>query len=276
MVSELNDDDMPMTPSRLLAKRVGIARNKANETLRDVAKATRFDSSYIHRVESGKVPPSDNLTKALDKHWDTDGLLTDLLQLLEHSAVPDPGAVNRSLKDAARIQVLTSTVVPGLLQTEEYARELVRVGQVWDNYKQLDEWVRERMRRQRILKGEQPPFFWAIVDEAVLKRTVGGIECMGRQIAHILAAIESPYVTVQLLPFTCGAHSIPGGTATLVTARDGSLRGYAEGVMVGAPIESPARLIKLTKKFDVARSKALPEEESKEVIVQYAKDYDAL
>ncbi|RLL67730.1 helix-turn-helix transcriptional regulator [Streptomyces sp. Z26] len=106
--------------------------------------------------------------------------------------------------------------VPGLLQTREYARAVVSLGHAHEPESRLRRRVELRMSRQRVLRRARPPHVWAVVDEAALRRPVGGPEVMRAQLEHLLAACELPHVTLQVLPFGAGGHAAAGGPVTLL------------------------------------------------------------
>lgn len=106
--------------------------------------------------------------------------------------------------------------VPGLLQSEGYARAVVKLGFPAAPEEELERRVRLRMARQRLLRGAEPPHLWAVLDEAVLRRPLGGAEVMREQIDHILQALELPNVTVQIVPFSVGGHAAAGGPFSIL------------------------------------------------------------
>ncbi|MEU9837056.1 helix-turn-helix transcriptional regulator [Streptosporangium sp. NPDC048047] len=106
--------------------------------------------------------------------------------------------------------------VPGLLQSEDYARAVILLGFPSAGEEELERRVRLRMARQRVLRGSDPPHLWAVLDEAVLRRPLGGAEVMRGQIDHILAALELPNVTVQIVPFSVGGHAAAGGPFSIL------------------------------------------------------------
>ncbi|GGQ26002.1 helix-turn-helix domain-containing protein [Streptosporangium pseudovulgare] len=106
--------------------------------------------------------------------------------------------------------------VPGLLQSEDYARAVILLGFPAAGEEELERRVRLRMARQRVLRGTDPPHLWAVLDEAVLRRPLGGAEVMRGQIDHILAALELPNVTVQIVPFSVGGHAAAGGPFSIL------------------------------------------------------------
>ncbi|GAB2887839.1 helix-turn-helix domain-containing protein [Streptomyces mayteni] len=271
---ELNPDDDRLTHRMVLARHLKRLRKKAGLSLREFESRIGYKYSYLSRVENCHQLPSVELAEALDKFFETDDLFVELLKADENAALPDYGMMLRKEQSAVRIQEMTSTVVPGLLQTEEYARELTIVGCSWESEAQIEKWVAERMRRKRMFNRETPPHYWAILDEAVLARPIGGSRVMCGQLDHLLRVGESVYTNVQVIPFSCGGHPLTGGSAMLATFPDGSTIGHVEGVMAGEPVISSERLLKLIRKFDVVRSMALSEERSVGVIRRYLKEYE--
>ncbi|WP_406314173.1 helix-turn-helix domain-containing protein [Streptosporangium sp. NBC_01639] len=106
--------------------------------------------------------------------------------------------------------------VPGLLQSEGYARAVVRLGFPSAPDEEVERRVRLRMARQRMLRAEEPPRLWAVLDEAVLRRPLGGPEVMCDQIDHILQQLDLPNVTVQIVPFSVGGHAAAGGPFSIL------------------------------------------------------------
>lgn len=106
--------------------------------------------------------------------------------------------------------------VPGLLQSEGYARAVVRLGFPSASAGELDRRVRLRMARQRLLRDSPAPHLWAVLDEAVLRRPLGGPQVMCEQIDHILESLELPNVTVQIVPFSVGGHAAAGGPFSIL------------------------------------------------------------
>ncbi len=106
--------------------------------------------------------------------------------------------------------------VPGLLQTPGYAREVIRLGYANTPGEEIERRTALRMTRQQMLTRPGGPHFWAVVDEAALRRPLGGPQVMRRQIDHLLEAAALPSVTVQVIPFQAGGHSAAGGAFSLL------------------------------------------------------------
>lgn len=117
---------------------------------------------------------------------------------------------------ATRIRTYEAHYVPGLLQTEEYARAVIAAGNPKASAEEVERRVSLRMTRQRLLSQPDAPKLWAIVDEAALRRFIGGSEVMRAQLEHLRAATKSPNVTLQVLPFSSGASAAEGVAFTVL------------------------------------------------------------
>jgi len=119
-------------------------------------------------------------------------------------------------RGAAEIRGYQVQFVPGLLQTRDYARSVIRIGNRHTPEDEIDRKVRVRMERQRLLTDRQPPKVWAVLQEAALRRAPDGDAEMHAQIEHLLAVTELPYVTLQIVPFRSGPHSAAGGPFSIL------------------------------------------------------------
>jgi hypothetical protein len=117
---------------------------------------------------------------------------------------------------ASRIRSYEVQFVPGLLQTEDYARAVTLLGHPTAPGHEVERRVGLRMRRQSLLEAEEPPHLWAVVDEAVLRRPLGGVQTMRRQLRHLLEMTELPNVTLQMVPFALGGHAAAGGPFSIL------------------------------------------------------------
>ncbi|GAB3696659.1 helix-turn-helix domain-containing protein [Saccharopolyspora tripterygii] len=121
------------------------------------------------------------------------------------------------LEQAAEIiRTYEAQFVPGLLQTPDYARAVILLGHGQEPASEVDRRVALRTRRQDILTRQEPPTLWAVIDEAALRRPIGGERIMRGQIEHLIRIAELPNVTVQLLPYSVGGHAAAGGPFTIV------------------------------------------------------------
>ncbi len=122
---------------------------------------------------------------------------------------------------ASGILTFELAVIPGLLQTDEYARALIEAGPDEIDEAEIAERVKVRAGRRRVLTGDDPAKLWAIIDEAALRRPIGGSEVMQVQISYLLQLARQPNVTLQVVPFSAGAHPALSGPFTLMSFDQG-------------------------------------------------------
>jgi hypothetical protein len=106
--------------------------------------------------------------------------------------------------------------VPGLLQVEDYARAVIKLGFPDARENELEQRVNLRIERQKCLSDPNPPRLWTVVDEAALRRPLGGTKAMRAQLKHLLEATDLPNVTMQVIPFAAGGHAAAGGAFTIL------------------------------------------------------------
>lgn len=272
---ELNSDEDRLTPRTMLARRLQCLRNDGDLSLRALAELIGYPHTYISRVEHGEQLPSEALAKALDTYFGTSGLFVELLEMAQDTLV---AGYSRSVvskeKDAIRIRVFASSAIPGLLQTRDYARESFRSARIDEAEDELDARADARMKRKRVFGGSEPPLYWAILDESALKRGTADKRCMVEQLEHLVQTSTEPHITVQVLPFTEGLHSMLGGSLTLLSLKNGGEIGLVESFKTGEPVEFPKRVVELVQLFEMAYSKALSKEKSVELIRSYLKEYE--
>ncbi|MFD8327583.1 helix-turn-helix domain-containing protein [Streptomyces lydicus] len=267
-----NEDDGRATPRTVLGRRLRRLREAADLSQRALADKVGYPHTYLSRVERGEQLPSQALAQVLDDQFDAQGLFVELLTMAQDTLIANYSREFVSKEgDSIRIQVFTSSVVPGLLQTEEYTRELFRFGLPNEPSNEREARVATRMSRQRIFDQAAPPYYWAIMDEAALKRPMGSKGAMREQLERLLQAAESPRITLQILPFEQGLYAMMGGSLTLLTLKDGATVALVESFDSGDSVDSPQRVVELVQRFDTVRSHALPEHESLDLIRSYLK-----
>jgi transcriptional regulator with XRE-family HTH domain len=271
---ELYDDDRP-TLRTVLGERMRRMRQDEGLSLREFADQIHMPFGFLGRVERGEQEATETLVTALDRRWDTAGLFADLLVAAQEMTIPDYSRdFTRKERDTVRIQVFASSLIPGLLQTADYARELFRTGLVPAPREEIEKKVAFRMKRQRIFDRDEPPFYWAIMDEAALRRPIADRRAMKEQVAHILNMAERPHITVQVMPFDRGLYSMMGGCLTIYTMRNGTSTAQVESFGSALPVDSPQKVVRELQRFDAARSMALTEDESLGLIREYLKEYE--
>ncbi|GAA3226907.1 helix-turn-helix domain-containing protein [Nonomuraea helvata] len=147
---------------------------------------------------------------------------------------------------AARIRTYEVQFVPGLLQTKEYARAVVTAGSAGIGAEEISRRVDLRLERQRMFERPDGPVFWAVIDEAALRRPIGGVEVMRAQIEHLVELMRQPKITIQIMPFSFGGHSAEGGAFSILRFPDPDLPDVVY-------VEQLASALYLDKREDVDR-----------------------
>ncbi|GIH78756.1 helix-turn-helix domain-containing protein [Planobispora longispora] len=147
---------------------------------------------------------------------------------------------------AARIRTYEVQFVPGLLQTKEYARAVITAGSAGVAPEEIARRVDLRLERQRILDRPGGPFFWAVIDEAALRRPIGGADVMRAQLEHLMDLMRQPNITIQVMPFSFGGHSAEGGAFSVLRFQDRELPDVVY-------VEQLASALYLDKREDVDR-----------------------
>ncbi|GAA0808432.1 helix-turn-helix domain-containing protein [Spirilliplanes yamanashiensis] len=175
---------------------------------------------------------------------------------------------------AQRIRAYEQQVVPGLLQTEHYAKAMLHTARPDIDEDEAERRVRVRMQRQSLLIQDDPIDLWVVLDEAVLSRPVGGDAVMRGQIVQLIEATEMPNVTLQILPFEAGAHAGMDGTFTILDFpedRDPDVV-FAENATGGLFLEKNDELVKYHLIFNSLHTAALSPEESAAMLAKLAKE----
>ena len=144
---------------------------------------------------------------------------------------------------ASVIRTYEVQFVPGLLQTEEYARALIRLGSAVSE-DEVDRRAELRVSRQEVLRNPSPPQLWAVVDEGALRRPVGSREVARRQLEHLMTMAEHPAVSLQILPFMAGPHSAMGGPFTILRFAEPDLNDvvYIEQLTSALYLDKPSEV----------------------------------
>jgi transcriptional regulator with XRE-family HTH domain len=220
----------PTVRLRRLANELRRLRTDAGLTREDVTEKTAINSATMYRIEAAKVRPQRRtLLTLLDTYGVTDAdRRADLVAMSQQanelnwlhryeSELPEAHLTYISFEaDARGTRNYESLFVPGLLQTEDYARAVITGVLPFASKEEVGYRVDARMKRKPFLTRQPPLQLWAILDEAVLHRSVGGPAVMAAQLFQLVQAAESPDITVQVLPFGLGAHAgMPGSFAIM-------------------------------------------------------------
>jgi transcriptional regulator with XRE-family HTH domain len=219
----MESEHSPTVRRRRLALELRRLREAARLTCEEVADHLECSASKISRVETGRVSVSPrDVRDMLDLYGVPAAQRESLVQLARDSrqkgwwhafsdTMPPQFATYVGLESAAcQIRIYELSLIPELLQTEDYARAVIRSGVMNSPREDIERQVALRMARQPAITRDNPPRIWAVLDEAALRRQVGGAGVMQLQLEHLLARAALPNVAIQVIPFGGGAHPAIG------------------------------------------------------------------
>jgi transcriptional regulator with XRE-family HTH domain len=214
----------------LLGAQLRRLREGRRISLQEAGDAIRASHSKVSRLETGRVGFKDrDIADLLTFYGVTDEQERTALRDLARRAnaqgwwhdysdiLPSWFEAYVGLEEAAtQIRSYEIQFVPGLLQTEDYSRAVTLLGHADAPAEEIDRRVRLRTARQQLLTGPRAPHLLAVVDEAVLRRPVGGVDVMRAQLKHLIEAAAQPNVTIQIIPFQAGGHAATAGAFSIL------------------------------------------------------------
>jgi transcriptional regulator with XRE-family HTH domain len=228
-----------------------------------------YSASLISGIETMDKAPTVDFATRCDELFGTPGTFTTLQGLVAREAYPAFFApVIPFEREALRIHGWELGAVPGLLQTEDYARALIRSGRPMDSGEELDRLVAARIERQEVVNREKPPLLWYVLDESVVRHVTGGRTVMAAQLDRLLEVSGAPGVVLQVLPFTADNHAGADGPISLYEFTDGPSVCYTECYGGGRIIEGRPEVANLMTVISLIRASALSARESRELIRQ--------
>ncbi|MEU5860974.1 MULTISPECIES: helix-turn-helix transcriptional regulator [unclassified Nonomuraea] len=273
----------PTLRQRQLAMRLRELRHEAGLSIAEVAEHLLCSPAKISRIETaqrrvslrdvrdlcrlyGVQDSSELMTLAKDarqKHWWQDYDNRSFRPMIGLEA------------DSVAITEYEITTIPGLLQTEDYARAVIRGCLPRIDNDILQDRVLARLKRQELLTGREPPDYWVLLDESALHRHVGGRQTMLEQLRHLLTVTELPQVTIQVIPFTVGAHM--GFDSTFRLLEFDKRSGIADTVFVehqmGLFYLEGDKVEPFRETINHLRAEALNPQESKKQLAEMARKF---
>jgi transcriptional regulator with XRE-family HTH domain len=234
------------------------ARARAGLTQDQLAERISYSPSLIAHVETGSRAPSADFAARADDALGTDGLLTRLQPLVRSEAYPawfrDWVEIER---EATALRWFEPLLIPGLLQTEDYARAVLQAAHPASTDGEVDRLVLARMDRQAVLARDDPPMLWVVIDEGVLTRPIGGPDVMRAQIDKLITAAQQPKIILQVIPTSSGAHAGLDGDF-IIASFDGSPDVvYLNNALAGQVVERPTDVARVTLLYDILKTEAL-------------------
>jgi transcriptional regulator with XRE-family HTH domain len=270
-----NGRDPETDPKTFLGERLRQGRVNAGFSSQDALSAKLgFDRTVITKAETGDRPPTDTVLAAWCEACSLDlDLFRGLAKLARSADGPIPSWFESWLdaeREALTLRLWSPLLVPGLLQTADYARALfVAAGADSDA---ADEMAAARLERQAIFEHPRPPHVVVVLDESVLHRLIGTPAVMADQLTHIAELTERPDITVQVLPSDLGANAGLSGAFDLASG-DGAPEVLRMEAVEDVTAESRSLVHKAANIFDLIRADALPRAASRTLILEAAEQW---
>ncbi|MDH6112154.1 transcriptional regulator with XRE-family HTH domain [Kitasatospora sp. MAP12-15] len=269
--NELNPGKSPRafygSELRRLREAAGLSQEKLGELV-------FCSGAYLGQIENASRKPQLELSRQLDVVLKTGKQLERLHEILR------PSAFATYFEEAVEQEALAKTIseyaaqlVPGVMQTPEYAAAIFLSGHPLLTEGELADRVAARMTRSSLLDGPTKKVFWYVLDETVLRREVGSPAVMAGQLQHITDLIRNRRVIVQVVPFGNGAHSLMEGMMSLMTFDDAPPLAYIEAPLTGGLLDDPLLVAQANGYYDLLRAVALSPEASLALIQSVAEEY---
>jgi transcriptional regulator with XRE-family HTH domain len=276
----------PTVQQRELGTRLRAFRYERGMTVEDVADKLLCSATKISRLETGARRPSLRDVRDLCALYEVDGSTSAEFMSLARGAREqgwwtqyedlnlDP--LVGLEQEATTITCYSMNYIPGLLQTEDYARGIITTIAPRMNPNIVEQRVEARLRRQQLLQGDDRPRYHVLLDESVLRRGVGGSALMVAQLDKVLDAARQDKVTVQVIPFASGAYSAADGYFVLLEFAAGSGLWpvvFIEGLSGNQYLERKAEIARYRETIDYLRDRALGPSASVDLVIKTREIY---
>ena len=240
------------------------------------AERTGIERAQLAAIEQGRQPLLPGQARELDQLLGTRGALAVVLaERPQRHAIPSWAlTLVRNEERARSVQSYETMVVPGLLQTEEYARAVLSCVHPPVAPAEIERRVAARLDRQKILHRIPAPVLVFVIEETVLHRPIGGAPCLRRQIRHLRECADLPFLTLVTVPPDREVHAGLNGPMVLLETHSAQRLAYGEGQRGSFVVDSPSEVGALYEKYRVLRTQALDPKETKELLDRLAAKED--
>jgi len=242
-----------------------------------------MSNSKISRIENGQVSATARDVRDMAVLYGVRGQrLENLMQLARETREKSWWQQYADLRtdlaafeaEASAILLFEPLIVPGLLQSRDYARAVIRAVRRDLRSETIERGVEFRMRRQELLAAKEPPIIWAVVDEAILYRMIGDRKVMSQQLEHLEKTAQLPHVTIQVLPFSAGEHAGLDGPFMIIRLPEATDKDmvYLEHAGREHYLDDPADVDLYSAIFDHLRATALKPEDLVKLLASMAEE----
>ena len=249
-------------------------RKKRGWSQGELAGKLAYSDSLVSGIETMAKTPTLDFAKRCDEVFDAPGTFALLHALLSREAWPSYFApVIDFESQAVRIHEWELRVVPGLLQTEDYARSVITAGKPRLGGAELERKVNGRIERQQLFERDNPPMYWTVLGEGALRQVIGSPSIMSEQLDKIIEAAQMPNIVVQVLPLAASDHPGTDGPLTVFDFFDAPSTAYTECKGGGMITESQEAVADLMTTMNMIRAAALPQRESMSLLRQIRSEF---
>ncbi|MGW3327063.1 helix-turn-helix domain-containing protein [Streptomyces virginiae] len=267
--------DPSSSPRALLGAELRVARERAGLSQAELGERLFVSGSFIGQLEAGTRRMQLDFARQIDGALDTGGFFERNCEAAAKSKYPDHFTEAAEAEARARtIREYAPQLIPGLLQTEAYAREVFRAYQPTATEETIDELVTNRLARASLLSDPTTPLLWCVLDEAVLRRAGDNPAILAEALRHVARLIRSCRIIVQVLPFSAGPHAAMEGSLKLMSFEDAPPLAYVQGMGTGQLFDDPATVTHHTLAYDLVTANALSPRKSLALIESVAEDYE--
>lgn len=250
-------------------------RERMELTQQAFADKLGYSAALVAAVEQCKRSPTADFAARCDEVTGAPGTFSRWQQQVARESYPAFFApVLAFERDAVRIHGWEIGAIPGLIQTEDYARALIRASRSQDSDDAVERMVTARAERQAILSREHPPALWFVLDEGVLYRVVGSRSVMADQLDKLIMVATTPAIVLQVLPYAVGDHAGTDGPISVFEFQDAPTVCYTECYGGGRIIEGRDEVAELVTVMSMLRASALSPRETLELIRKTRSDID--
>jgi transcriptional regulator with XRE-family HTH domain len=257
------------------AEELRLARSSSGMSQAALAEVFTYSAALVAKVETGERRPSLDFARRCDAMFETDGRFERIQRRISRETVVpwfrDWAGIEQ---EATALRSFEPMYVPGLLQTEGYARAIL-AGAGLFAADEIDRQVIARMDRQDLLTRDRPPLLTAVVDELVLRRRIGGPEVMREQLRHLVKLGSTlPRVRIHVVPLSAGAYAGLDGPFVITTSPAREDVVYLEGQRHGQVIDRAEYVTQMIEVWESIRGEALPHQQSLELIAEVAETWN--
>ncbi|MFJ3717150.1 helix-turn-helix domain-containing protein [Streptomyces sp. NPDC101171] len=257
------DDEWGVAVIATVGRQLRLRREAAGVRAPDFGRAVGYGEDMVYKIEAGKRIPRPEYLDRADEALGAGGLLAAMKEDVAKVRYPRKvRALAQMEAQAAEIGVYECNIVPGLLQTPEHARALIQAAQPPYSPDDVERMVSARLARKSVFDRVPAPSIHFVLEEAPLRRQVGGIDAWRRQLERLLDAARLLNVTLQVMPTNTDPHPGLDGRIELLKFPDGTAAGRSDGAFNGRPITDPKQLRVLELRYGTIRAQALPPRES--------------